>query len=237
MKVLSIKEPWASLIINGYKDYEFRGYKTNYRGKILIHASNKVEYDMLNRFKKYNISYKPGYIIGEAYITDCILVDEQFINMLNKINPLVYSKSKHKRTYAWKLENIKMYDKPIFVKGKLGLWEYKETSVLYHLNKEPFDNIKKGTKTIEMRLFDEKRKLLKVGDIIEFENRENGDLIRTQIVNLHVFKNFKELYSNFDNIKLGYTKEQVKDYHDMDIYYSLEDQEKYGVVGIEIKLI
>lgn len=36
MKVLTIKEPWASLIINGYKMYEFRSWKTKYRGKILI---------------------------------------------------------------------------------------------------------------------------------------------------------------------------------------------------------
>ena len=39
MKVLSIKEPYASLIVNGYKEYEFRSWKTKYRGKILIHAS------------------------------------------------------------------------------------------------------------------------------------------------------------------------------------------------------
>ena len=43
MKVLTIREPWASLIINGYKEYEFRSWKTNYRGKILIHAGLKLE--------------------------------------------------------------------------------------------------------------------------------------------------------------------------------------------------
>ena len=43
MKVLTIKEPWASLIINGYKEYEFRNFKTNYRGKILIHAGLTLE--------------------------------------------------------------------------------------------------------------------------------------------------------------------------------------------------
>ena len=38
MKVLTIKNPWAELIVKGYKEYEFRSWKTNYRGKILIHA-------------------------------------------------------------------------------------------------------------------------------------------------------------------------------------------------------
>ena len=42
MKALTIKEPWASLIINGYKKYKFRSWKTHYRGKILIHTSQKI---------------------------------------------------------------------------------------------------------------------------------------------------------------------------------------------------
>ena len=78
MKVLTIKEPWASLIIEGYKKYEFRSWKTNYRGKILIHAGMTIEKDMLKRFKDYKFTCNPGYIIGEATLVDCILVDEKF---------------------------------------------------------------------------------------------------------------------------------------------------------------
>ena len=117
MKALTIKEPWATLIIEGYKTYEFRGWKTNYRGKILIHSGLSLEKDMAERFKQYNLNYNCGNIIGEAELTDCILVDE-------KINPLVYAKSNHVEKYAWNLENIKKYDKPIPCKGKLGLWNY-----------------------------------------------------------------------------------------------------------------
>ena len=51
MKALTIKEPWATLIIDGYKKYEFRSWKTNYRGKILIHAGMSEEKDMLKKFK------------------------------------------------------------------------------------------------------------------------------------------------------------------------------------------
>ena len=74
MKVLSIREPWASLIVGGYKNYEFRSWKTNYRGKILIHASKNIEKDNVKRFEKLNINYEPGYIIGEAEIVNCIPV-------------------------------------------------------------------------------------------------------------------------------------------------------------------
>lgn len=126
MKALSIKQPWASLIVDGYKTYEFRSWKTNYRGKILIHSSSSLEKDTIDRFKEYNLEYEKGAIIGEADIVDCILVDEKFNKELRNINPLVYAKSNHIETYAWKLENIKKYDTPIYVKGKLGLWNYEK---------------------------------------------------------------------------------------------------------------
>lgn len=124
MKVLTIKEPWASLIISGYKEYEFRSWKTNYRGKILIHSGLSLERDNALKFKDYNLNYGRGEIIGEAILTDCIPVTKEFEDDLYKINPLVYGKSEHTRVYAWKLENIVMYEKRIPCKGRLGLWNY-----------------------------------------------------------------------------------------------------------------
>ena len=124
MKVLTIKEPWATLIIEGYKKYEFRNWKTNYRGKILIHAGLSLESDMLKRFKDYNLSCSKGEIIGGADLVDCILVDEKLNRELMNIEPIVYGRSNHIEKYAWKLENIKKYNKKIPIKGKLGLWNY-----------------------------------------------------------------------------------------------------------------
>lgn len=124
MKVLTIKEPWASLIINGYKEYEFRSFKTNYRGKILIHAGLTLEKNNAIKFNNYNLDYGKGEIIGEAYITDCILIDDEFENKLYSIDPLVYGKSEHSRIYAWKLEHVIKYNKRISFKGKLGLWNF-----------------------------------------------------------------------------------------------------------------
>ena len=129
MKVLTIKEPWASLIIEEYKKYEFRSWKTKYRGKILIHAGCSVEKDMMKRFSDYNINVNPGYIIGHATIVDCILVDEEFNKKLRNIDPVVYGRSNHTETYAWKLENVVKYEKPIPCKGKLGLWNYCEENL------------------------------------------------------------------------------------------------------------
>lgn len=126
MKVLSIKEPWASLIINGYKDYEFRSWKTNYRGKILIHASKNVEKENIIRFKDLKLEYNLGFIIGAAEIVDCIPVTKEFENKLINKNELVYGATRNRTGYAWKLENIKILDNPIKAKGHLGLWNLDE---------------------------------------------------------------------------------------------------------------
>lgn len=108
---------------------------------------------------------------------------------------------------------------------------------IMHLKEEPFNSIKNGTKTIEMRLFDEKRQQLKIGENIKFINNKTGEELLTQIVNLHKFNSFEELYKNFDKIKLGYKEWEVAKSSDMLKYYPQSEQQKYGVVGIEIKLI
>ena len=124
MKVLTVKEPWASLIINGYKMYEFRSWKTSFRGKILIHAGKSVENDNVTLFNDYNLDYSFGYIIGEAELEDCILIDDKIQEELERSNKLVYERSNHVGLYAWKLSNIVKYknEDRIKVNGKLGLW-------------------------------------------------------------------------------------------------------------------
>lgn len=121
MKALTIKEPWACLIINGYKTYEFRSWNTKYRGKIYIHAGASIEKTALKRFADYNISVNPGHIIGEAEIIDCILVSDDFDKELRKKDENVYGNN-HVGSYAWQLDHIKKYENPIPYKGQLGLW-------------------------------------------------------------------------------------------------------------------
>ena len=104
-----------------------------------------------------------------------------------------------------------------------------------NLNNEPFNRIKAGTKTIEMRLNDEKRQLLKEKDLIEFTNRTTLETILVEIVKLYKYASFEELYKHFDKVALGYDKDEIANPKDMEKYYSKEEQEKYGVLGIEIK--
>ena len=103
------------------------------------------------------------------------------------------------------------------------------------LKNKPFNIIKQGKKTIEMRLFDEKRQKLKVNDTIEFTNISNQEKIDVLIVGLHKFDSFEQLYGHFDKIKLGYHEDEDENPKDMEEYYPISEQKKYGVLGIEIK--
>lgn len=105
------------------------------------------------------------------------------------------------------------------------------------LNNEPFELIKSGKKTIEMRLYDEKRRLIKIHDKIKFINRKDQTEIVTEVISLNTYDSFQELYKHYSKISLGYKEDEISNPSDMNKYYNEEDIRKYGVVAIEIKLV
>lgn len=107
------------------------------------------------------------------------------------------------------------------------------------LNPEPFELISSGQKTIELRLNDEKRQRIKISDEIIFTKTENSkQKITAVVVDLHKFNSFVELYNTLPLLKCGYTEDDILTANpkDMELYYSKEQQRKYGVLGIEIKV-
>ncbi len=112
-----------------------------------------------------------------------------------------------------------------------------EPNMICHLNEKPYRLIESGVKTIELRVNDEKRRKLKVGDLVEFINRETEESIYTIVKGLHQYKNFKELYPHFTKEAMGYLEDEEAKPEDMDIYYPPEEQEIYGVVAIEIEKV
>lgn len=125
MKVLTIKQPFASLIAEGYKEYEFRTWKTKYRGPLLIHAGLGVDKKAMKRYESLNLDYPTGQIIAKVNLTDCLEVDDKLKEILKEKNYLVYKGAinSDKKEYAFKLENIEKIDN-IPIKGKLSFWEY-----------------------------------------------------------------------------------------------------------------
>ena len=102
---------------------------------------------------------------------------------------------------------------------------------------DPFEKIKSGTKTIEMRLYDEKRSQITVGDIIVFTDASNGEQLECSVLNLYRYANFEEMYKYHDKVSIGYKSDELALPSDMLEYYSKEKIEKYGVVGIEISVL
>ena len=106
MKVLTLKQPWASLVANGYKVYEFRSWKTNYRGEILIHAGCGVDKEWLEKVKDRGIE-----------------IDDDFNKMICSLDNDVYG-YKNRTGYAWKLGKVTKVNIEEQIDGQLGLWNY-----------------------------------------------------------------------------------------------------------------
>ncbi|HAN10613.1 MAG TPA: hypothetical protein DCP90_08400 [Clostridiales bacterium] len=127
MKTLTIKQPYASLIIKGHKEYEFRTWKTKYRGEFLIHAGQSIDKKALEtRFKEYDLGDMPtGVILGKVTLTDCVKITSEIAKKLNKRDMNVYgSWLSDYDGYGFKVEDVVEFgDKPM-VKGKLSFWEY-----------------------------------------------------------------------------------------------------------------
>jgi ASCH domain-containing protein len=119
MKCLSLRQPYAALIVAGIKTIETRTWKTNYRGKILIHAALKP-IELPNRFKSMLKEIEPevlsatGKIIGSVDVIDCrpLLAKDKKTALVDEIE----------NKYAWLLENPEVFKEFIPLKGKLGLF-------------------------------------------------------------------------------------------------------------------
>lgn len=108
------------------------------------------------------------------------------------------------------------------------------------LQPEPYRLIEAGTKTYELRLYDEKRQKIGLGDVIRFENTtDNDEVLFAKVEELRVFSSFEELYRTLPLRECGYTPETeaAASPKDMERYYPPEEQRRYGVVGIRISLL
>lgn len=142
MKALTVKQPWASLIVHGIKDIENRTWKTNFRGRIYIHASSVpgkepymifddkqseifIEQDL--SLKMLELYKQTSRIIGEVDIIDCVInhpsiwaekSEGVFVG-----NTFLY-KEGDPVIWNWVLANPIEYKDPILnVKGKLSFWQ------------------------------------------------------------------------------------------------------------------
>lgn len=125
MKVLTIKQPWATLIMQENKRFEFRSWQTKYRGELLIHAGKGIDKEAVKRLANYLPKELPqGKILGKVTLVDCIKITPEFKEELLKEHSDIYTKSSFQENYGWQLEDVHVFDELIAAKGNLSLWEY-----------------------------------------------------------------------------------------------------------------
>ena len=202
---------------------------------------------------KFSLEMTTTGVLDEGFTVDCpILVGKahgQIIELYEDggmfiLDVMDDEQTKGTHWHPYDIE-VAVHDVAEFMSGKsdydlcpFRMQQEKKTLHSMKLNPGPFGMIQSGQKTIELRLFDEKRQQLKAGDEIVFANNVTGETLNARIVKLHRFDTFEELYSSLPLLQCGYTAEEIEKASatDMEQYYSVEQQKKYGVVGIEIAL-
>lgn len=123
--------------------------------------------------------------------------------------------------------------------GPVGVWMGRPLHRM-RLDPDAFEKIDAGEKTIELRLYDEKRRRVQAGDVIRFESTaDDTDVLFARVEGLRFFPSFEALYAALPLTACGYAAEEAKTAspRDMDRYYTPEQQRTWGVVGIELSLL
>lgn len=131
-KVISIKQPWAYLVVIGAKKIETRPFYTHYRGELLIHCSAKIDFSALDlcqideRFNRYIPDVRvleQGKIIGKVNVVACVdtITMRTLPELTNEERAFGdYSDGR----YAWLLSDPVKFDNPVPAQGRLGLWDF-----------------------------------------------------------------------------------------------------------------
>ena len=110
---------------------------------------------------------------------------------------------------------------------------------LMMLYEDAFEKMKRGTKTIEIRLSNEKRKKVAVGDLITFRKSPKGQESLTVIVrDLYPRESFRQLFTDFNREELGFSYDKMEDaLEEMGHIYSRARERKEGVLGIRVQVV
>ena len=130
MKVLSLTEPFATLIKENKKIIETRSWSTKYRGELYIHASStkmskkdSENKELMSLIDGKNLNF--GNIICKCNLVDCIYMTKEYVEDMKQNNYQEYICGIYEEgRYAWILDEIQILDNPIKAKGQLGIWDY-----------------------------------------------------------------------------------------------------------------
>ena len=106
------------------------------------------------------------------------------------------------------------------------------------LNNVAFQNIKNGIKKFELRLYDEKRKIINIGDTITFRNLNNlEDTITVKVLALLRYPTFADFFKDIDYKQCGSANSLEEKLERVHTFYTAEQEKEYGIVAIKIVLV
>jgi hypothetical protein len=131
VKVLTVRQPWAELIVQGIKHIETRSLDTKYRGILLIHSSAKMTKDdarlcQHSPFNKYIDNLEQlelGYILGAVELHKTTPTKALHTDEFRKTDEFAFGDYSYGR-FGWHLRNAFEFNEIIPAKGRLGLWDY-----------------------------------------------------------------------------------------------------------------
>ena len=120
-KCLSLKQPYADLVVSGKKTIELRTWNTKFRGEFLVHVSKKVDKEACERNKIDPKSLITGAIVGRVILYDVKFYDSQRLFLMDRKKHLAVRYTDPK--YGFLLKGARKFRKPIVMKGKLGFFQ------------------------------------------------------------------------------------------------------------------
>lgn len=116
IRVLTVRQPWASLIISGVKDVENRSWPTSHRGLLAIHAATRPDpAGMADHRDLAGAELDYGMVLGTVEVVDCVRRARSVWAMPGQ--------------WHWLLANPRPLAQPFHAKGRLGLWEIAEQAL------------------------------------------------------------------------------------------------------------
>ncbi len=124
VKALSVRQPWAELILAGRKRYELRTWRLSFRGQLWIHASSCADRGDISRSGLDSRTLTRGAVVGSVEVIDCLPLTSEIIREL--VESLGYFGDWQPGLFAWALRNPRRLPIPVPLPGRLGLFDVPE---------------------------------------------------------------------------------------------------------------
>lgn len=126
-RALTVKQPWADLIVEGKKDVENRGWSVNWRGVVLIHSSKEFDLDGYEALRRRNVirrtpeKFETGAILGAAILRECVPY-VRAVNNPGKFGIEELSEWHEPNQIGWYFSAALQFAHRFPISGRQGLW-------------------------------------------------------------------------------------------------------------------